>query len=171
MFIWQAPVFCLHRSFEFEIFSHWRLVQTVATPVGILLYNGINSKYITKSSKLTAADGISRRPFSEPLIEEDDELKEDSFIAPVHSDIFDLNVDNTTTPKKNRKPWTSITIGYENDDLGTSTEEVVPTINDPLNVADGYNVHQLQRQSPDFIPIFDYLEQGICPTMTKQQEN
>ena len=32
-----------------------------------------------------------------------------------------------------------------------------------VNVADGYNVQQLQRQSPDFIPIFDYLEQGILP--------
>ena len=73
--------------------------------------------YYKKGSKLTAADGISRRPFPEPLIEEDDELKEDSFIAPVHTDIFDF-VDNTTTPKKNRKLWTSIMFDYENDDLG-----------------------------------------------------
>jgi len=123
--------------------------------------------YYKKGSKLTAADGISRRPFPEPLVEEDDELKEDSFIASVHTDIFDLNVDNTTTPKKNRKPWTSITIDYENDDLGASTEEVVTTINDPLNVADGYNVQQLQRQNPDFIPIFHYLEQGILPNDDK----
>jgi len=35
----------------------------------------------------------------------------------VHTDIFDF-VDNTTTPKKNRKLWTSITFDYENDDLG-----------------------------------------------------
>ena len=81
----------------------------------------------------------------------------------MHTDIFDSNVDNSTTPKQNRKPWTSITIDYENGDLGASTAEVVTTINDPLNVADGYNVQQLQRQSPDFIPIFDYLEQGILP--------
>ena len=81
----------------------------------------------------------------------------------MHTDIFDSNVDNSTTPKQNRKPWTSITIDYENGDLGASTAEVVTTVNDPLNVADGYNVQQLQRQSPDFIPIFDYLEQGILP--------
>ena len=126
---------------------------------------------LQKGSKLTPADGISRRPFPDHLIEEDDELKEDSFIASVHTDIFDSNVHNTTTPKQNRKPWTSITIDYENDDLGASTAEVVTTINDPLNVTDGYNVQLLQRQSPDFIPIFDYLEQGILPTMTKPLEN
>ena len=75
----------------------------------------------------------------------------------MHTDIFDLNLDNTTTAKNNRKPWTSITIDCENDDLGASAEEVVTTINGPLNVADGYNVQQLHRQSPNFIPIFDYL--------------
>ena len=44
---------------------------------------------------------------------------------------------------------------------------MVTTINGPLNVADGYNVQQLHRQSPDFIRIFDYLEQGILPVDDK----
>jgi len=126
--------------------KHLALAKALVVPRG----NRTIRNVLQKGSKLTAADGISRRPFPEPLIEEDDELKEGSFIASVHTIIFGLNVDNTTTPKKNRKPWTSITIDYENDDLGASIEEVVTTINDPLNVADGYNVQQLQRQSPDF---------------------
>ena len=40
-------------------------------------------------SKLTAADGLSRRPDDEPTnLEDDDELQEDSFIAHVEPNIF-----------------------------------------------------------------------------------
>jgi len=41
-------------------------------------------------SKLTAADGLSRRPYEIPTnLEDDEELQEDSFIAHIEPDIFD----------------------------------------------------------------------------------
>ena len=41
-------------------------------------------------NKLTAADGLSRRPYDEPAnLEDDEELQEDSFIAHIEPDIFD----------------------------------------------------------------------------------
>ena len=168
----RPPIFCVHRDHlslkylqSLKVSLNNRLARWA-----LALQPYKFEIHCKRGTKLTAVDGISRRPFPEPSIEED-ELKEDSLIAQVHTDILDSNVDKTMKLKKNRKPWTSITFDYENDDLAASAEEVLTTINDPLNVADGYNIQQLQRQSPDFIPILDYLEQGICQMMTKQQEN
>ena len=44
---------------------------------------------------MTAADDISRRPFPEPLLTEDDddEIAEDSFITQIDSNIFDSVTD------------------------------------------------------------------------------
>ena len=48
-----------------------------------------------EEKKLTAADGISRRPFPEPtMTDDDDELAEDSFIMQIESDVFECTTED-----------------------------------------------------------------------------
>ena len=47
-----------------------------------------------EGKKLTAADGLSHRPYDEPAnLEQDEKLQEDSFIAGIEPDIFDSVTD------------------------------------------------------------------------------
>ena len=46
----------------------------------------------------------------------------------------------------------------------TKLSEVRETsVNEIADITDGYNMSELQRQCPDFIPIFDYIENGTLP--------
>ena len=56
--------------------------------------------------KLTAADGLSRRPYDEPdNLEDDEELQEDSFIAQINPDVFDSVTDNALAVDKIKRQW------------------------------------------------------------------
>jgi len=54
-----------------------------------------------QGKKLTAADGLSRRPYDEPGdLSGDEELQEDSFIAQIQPGIFDYAPNNDRRPKQ-----------------------------------------------------------------------
>jgi len=56
--------------------------------------------------RLTAADGLSRRPYDEPDdLEEDEELQEDSFIVQMDPDVFDSVTDNALKVKQEKRQW------------------------------------------------------------------
>ena len=78
---------------------------------------------------MTAAVGISRRPFPDPLLAEDDddEIAEDSFIAHIDSNIVDsvTNIDKKDIQQK--KEHTVITFEYENTLEPTKSSEVRET--------------------------------------------
>jgi len=120
-----------------------------------------------EGKKLTAADGISRRPFPEPVVEEEDEeIAEDSYIAQIDTDIFDSVTDNTMESNNAKKKWTVITFDHKKNvcqEPDVSTEDELLNINEPVDITSGYNIQELQRKCPDFIPIFDYIENGILP--------
>ena len=53
--------------------------------------------------KLTAADGLSRRPYGEPEnLEHGEELPKDSFIVQMHPDVFDSATDNALKIKQKK---------------------------------------------------------------------
>ena len=68
-----------------------------------------------EGKKLTAADGISRRPFPEPLLTEDDddEIAEDSFIAQIDSNVFDSVTDVVKEDEQQKKEHPVITFEYD----------------------------------------------------------
>ena len=43
------------------------------------------------------------------------------------------------------------------------SEDRETSINEIADITDGYNMSELQRQCPDFIPTFDYIENGTLP--------
>ena len=119
--------------------------------------------------KLTAADGISRRPFPEPTVSDNDEiLSEDSYIAAIQDDIFMDKIDDVVAKTK----WTTIHFEYDDDEVKSLDETGQMTdhnldINTITDITGGQDIQTLQRQCPDFIPIFDYFEAGELPTDDK----
>ena len=65
-----------------------------------------------EGKKLTAADGLSRRPYENTNVNDDEELAEDSFITEITPDLFE-----TVTSSKQKKTR------RQNRDLITSLEE------------------------------------------------
>ena len=119
-----------------------------------------------EGKKLTAADGISRHPFPEPLMTEDDddEIAEDSFIAQIDSNVFDSVTDVDKEDKQQKKEHTVITFEYDSTFEPTKlSEDRETSINEIADITDGYNMSELQRQCPDFQPIFNYIENGTLP--------
>jgi len=81
-------------------------------------------------NKLTAANGLSRRPYDEPTnLEDDEELQEDSFIAHIEPDIFDSvsNYDLKHGHRDNR--WHVLTIDSKDNSVETpDLLQILPTV-------------------------------------------
>jgi len=130
-----------------------------------------------EGKKLTAADGISRRPFPEPttMTDDDDELAEDSFIMQIEPDVSEGTTEDGSDGRVD-KQWTMIQFDYdtdgskensEKDEEVTGQDNTTACINAIVDVTDGLDIQNLQRACPDFIPIFDYLENGKLPEEDK----
>ena len=128
---------------------------------------GTSTLYIREGKKLTAADGLSRRPYENTNVNEDDdeELAEDSFITEITPDLFE-----TVTSSKQKKTR------RQNRDLITSLEEGSDEAEDRSNfviditrdtgstdLSEQHDVAKLQRECPDYKPIFEYIEEGTLP--------
>ena len=134
--------------------------------------------------KLTAADGLSRRPYDEPdNLEDDEELQEDSFIVQINPDVFDSVTDNALAGDKIKRQWhvLSLTSDAESQNQpsdstspGTMRSDEVqqastsPTAMIDLWAAQERNIQQLQHESKDLLPILDWLEHGILPQTDKE---
>jgi len=69
-----------------------------------------------QGKKLTAADGLSRRPYDEPGdLSWDKELHEDSFIAQIQPDIFASTQNNGRRPKQPHIQWHVLSINAQNE--------------------------------------------------------
>jgi len=68
-----------------------------------------------------------------------------------------------------RRRWTEIHFEYEDENLTTKgqTSEPSSEINAITDLTDEQDIEHLQRQCPDFIPMFDYIEQGKLPVDDK----
>ena len=70
-----------------------------------------------QDKKLTAADGLSRRPHDEPGdLSGDEELQDDSFIAQIQPAIFDSTPNIGRRPKQPHRQWHVLSINARNDD-------------------------------------------------------
>jgi len=118
---------------------------------------------------LTAAEGISRRLFAEPTEADTDEvIAEDSYIAAIDVDLL-TDVTADVAPVTQRR-WTEIHFEYEDENLTTiGRTNHQPSEMNALtdNLTDIPDIECVQRQCPDCIPIFDYIEQGKLPVDDK----
>ena len=126
-----------------------------------------------EGKKLTAADGLSRRPYDEPTnLEEDEELQEDTFIAGIEPDIFDSVTDNGLKVKKTMSQWHVLSLDLEDSASQTQGESQDPSSSDSqddraLSVemidlwsSQNRDIRTLQYESRDLQPIFSWLEEG-----------
>ena len=134
-------------------------------------------------TKLTAADGLSRRPYDPPTdLDADEELQEDSFIAQVDPNIFEP----VTTDKirlKNYKHILAAEIKDSGDTNSTPFDVHVPSDQQlPLETENTANIRKefidlwspqgldlpkLQCESRDLRPILDWLRDGRLPDIDK----
>ena len=135
--------------------------------------------------KLTAADGLSRRPYEEPVnLEVDEELKEDSFIAQIEPDIFEPLINDMSQRSHRNNQWHVLTIDMTDSktELSQHPESSTPT-DDPLAVdesdnsdkhlinlwsSQGLDLAKLQHDSRDLQPILSWLEDGLLPESDKE---
>ena len=125
-----------------------------------------------REKKLTAADGLSRRPYEVPIeLEIDEELKEDSFIAQIEPDIFEPTNKIKPRPDRHRRQWHILTIDADEqqtnnaihnaemtDTNATTTEQVIDFWPD-----DGHELAKLQQDSKDLQSILHWLKDGQLP--------
>jgi len=77
--------------------------------------------------KLTAADGLSRRPYDEPdNLEDDEELQEDSFIVQINPDVFDSVTDNALAVDKTKRQWHVLSLTPEAESQNQSSDSSSP---------------------------------------------
>ena len=66
--------------------------------------------------------------------------------------------------KQQKKEHIVITFNYDNTLEPTKSLKVRETsVNKIVDITDGYNMSELLCKCPDFIPIFDYIENGTLP--------
>ena len=116
--------------------------------------------------KLTAADGISRRPYPEPQVDEtddDDELAEDSYIAQIDVDVFDGPDGRDGMGLQTH--WHEITFEYAYTEPYMTQSETLNVVEQEVgtDITDTCDIQTLQRKCPDLIPFFQYLEDGVLP--------
>jgi len=120
-----------------------------------------------EGKKLTAADGLSRRPYEDTKVNEDDdeELAEDSFITEITPDLFDT-VTSSKQKKTRRQSRGQITsLEKESDVVEERSNFVIDITQDTgsTDLSERHDVAKLQRECPDYKPIFEYIEEGILP--------
>jgi len=119
---------------------------------------------------LTAADGLSRRPYEDIKADEEDdeELTEDSFITEITPDLFDTVT--STKQKRCRQNRNLIaSLNEESDEVEDGSDIVVEATQDTgtTDLSQQHDVAKLQRECPDYKPIFEYIEAGILPQEEK----
>jgi len=131
-----------------------------------------------QGKKLTAADGLSRRPYVEPdTLEDDEELQEDSFIVQINPDVFDSVADNALRNKNMDRQWHVLCLSSEKDGdnrqsdavLSNPLDESAPSsaTTDLWSTQDN-DIRKLQHESKDLQPILKWLENGIFPQSDKE---
>ena len=127
--------------------------------------------------RLTAADGLSRRPYDEPdNLEQDEELQEDSFIVQMDPDFFDSVTDNALKVKQEERQWHVLSLSVEGDeeDQQSVTDSQTRPEHDNLQdvpqsssaaidlwVAQERDIRKLQHESKDLQPILNWLEEAM----------
>ena len=107
-------------------------------------------------TKLTAADGLSRRPLESPIdLEVDEELQQDSFIAQIDPDIFQpvANDRQRPIPRKNSQHVSPIgnnddgtVSGTSSDGLTNDLSQSVKAGNTKNDVIDLWSAQELDLQ-------------------------
>ena len=120
-----------------------------------------------EGKKLTAADGLSRRPYEDTKVNEDDdeELAEDSFITQITPDLFDT-VTSSKQKKTHRQKRGLITSLEQGSDEAENRSNFVMDITQDTgstDLSEQHDVAKLQRECPDYKPIFEYIEEGTLP--------
>jgi len=124
-----------------------------------------------EGKKLTAADGLSRRPYKDTKVDEEDdeELAADSFITEITPDLFDTVT--STKQKKRRRQNRNLIAPFdeESDEVEDGSDIVVDATQDTgsIDLRQQHDVAQLQRECPDYKPIFEYIEEGKLPQEEK----
>ena len=134
-----------------------------------------------EGKKLTAADGLSRRPYDEPVdLYEDEELQEDSFIAQVDPDVFDSVTNNDLKIKRRNRQWHVLTINADeehahaslhqpqDENLSSGTAQSQSSEITDLWSTQDKDIRLLQHQSKDLQSILSWLEDGILPETDKE---
>jgi len=117
-----------------------------------------------ESKKLTAADGLNRRPFPHLPDMKGDELTDDSFITQIDSDDFDKETRGKITDKRHQRRR-MLAATRQADDVENHKDECSEDDDSEINdeVLEGYDMQKLERECPDFKPIFQYIEDGVLP--------
>jgi len=138
-----------------------------------------------EGKKLTAADGLSRRPYDDPGdLKEDEELQEDSFIAYLDPDIFDSVTDNSRKSKKPYRQWHILSSDSGDDEIDASQNQPDDTnssnrsqdvTTQPSQLIDLWSaqdrdIRLLQHQSKDLQSILNWLEDGNLPETDKKSQ-
>jgi len=123
-----------------------------------------------EGSKLTAADGLSRRPYEDAIVDEDgdEELAEDSFITEITPDLFDT-VTSLKQKEKRRNKSRITTLDDESDEVEDRSDSATDVTQDTgsSDLIQQQDIARLQRECPDYKPIFEYIEKGILPQEEK----
>jgi len=137
-----------------------------------------------EGKKLTAAYGLSRRPYDEPTnLEEDEELQEDSFITAIDPDIFDFGINSGFNVKERDRQWHILNLSTEedmnegqssqNDDLHAHSQRNGPIPMQSVDIfelssSQGRDIQTLQHESKDLQPILNWLEKGVLSDSDKE---
>jgi len=131
-------------------------------------------------TKLTAADGLSRRPYDTPTdLDADEELQEDSFIAQVNPHIFEpVLTDKIRLPRQTYSKHVLAVQLQHGDHIADTPPNACAdsrTLQDNDNKDDsqngfidlwspqGLDLPKLQNESKDLRPILDWLRNGRLP--------
>jgi len=137
-----------------------------------------------QGKKLTAADGLNRRPYDEPdNLEDAEELQEDSFIVQINPDVFDSVTDNVLSIDKSKRQWHVLSLtpeaeGQNQPEDPTSLEttgsvdvqdaSTSPSAMINLWAAQERDMRQMQKESKDLQPILNWLQDGVLPRSDKE---
>jgi len=121
--------------------------------------------------KLTAADGLSRRPYEDAKVDEDDdeELAEDSFITEITPDLFETVTSSKQKKRRRQNRGLITSLDEELDEVEDGSDFAVDMTQDTgsEDLIQQHDVVKLQRECPDYKPIFEYIEEGILPQEEK----
>jgi len=124
-----------------------------------------------EGKKLTVADGLSRRPYEDTKVDEEDdeELAEDSFITEITPDLFDTVTSLKQKKRRGHNRGLITSLNDESDEVEDGLDFAVDITQDTgsADLIQQHDVAKLQRECPDYKPIFEYIEEGILPQEEK----